>query len=57
MSVKDAVSKLPPSPHALHWLFAAMAEGMNTVDALAFAWGQYNALNQQRPAFIRGNRQ
>lgn len=57
MTISDAISKLPPSPHALDWMLAALAEGMTIVDALAFTWGQYDALNQQRPAFIRGIRE
>ena len=57
MTISDAISKLPPSPHALDWMLAALAEGMTIVDALAFTWGQYDALNQQRSAFIRGIRE
>lgn len=57
MTVAQAISKLPPSPHALDWMLAALAEGLSTLDALAFTWGQYDALNQQRPAFIRGIRE
>lgn len=57
MTITQAVSQLPPDPHALDWMIAALVEGMNITDALGFAWEQYNALNQQRPAFVRGNRQ
>jgi hypothetical protein len=56
MRVTDALAFLPPSKQALDLLLAGIAEGMSVVDALAFAWSQYEATKQQYPQFIRGIR-
>jgi len=57
MTLHQALSRLPPHPHALDWLIAGIGEGLSIGAALVFAWGQYHALNQQRRHFVKGIRE